>query len=413
MDFESKEDDDRISDFPDHILCHILSFIPTKYAVRTSVLSKRWKNLWASVPILDFDARLHGGFNSVIKMNEYPESEITFQNFVNRVMLLNDILHIQKFRLIYECHYSAAPISTWLHVATSHDILELELDFYLSVPKEFISFPMLKILEIRWVVYLDDKSTQKLLSGCQVLEELVIEETTREKPRVIDISMHTLKSFCFSYRFAIDISVDCPYKFVINAPNLEYFHVKGRISDDFVVKSLGNLVNAHLDLRHTAVLSDNYNLCQQRVFNLFKGITNVKFLLLSNDIVQLLSAAYNLNLPRFFNLTTVGLGIGVDICWKRLVTEFIRCSPDMDALVLNNKQGLYGDIEELHKIPRRHMPENLLFQLKDILIQELYSNFLPEAVENLLQDVNVLKRLSITCQCPIMLESLIGDAFES
>ncbi|KAJ7981730.1 FBD-associated F-box protein [Quillaja saponaria] len=46
---------DRITSLPTGILRHILSFLPTKHAVATSILSSRWKNLWVSVPNLDFD----------------------------------------------------------------------------------------------------------------------------------------------------------------------------------------------------------------------------------------------------------------------------------------------------------------------------------------------------------------------
>ncbi|KAH6832828.1 hypothetical protein C2S53_006075 [Perilla frutescens var. hirtella] len=48
-------EEDRMSQLPDAILQQIISFINIKQAVQTTILSKRWKNLWFSLSDLDFN----------------------------------------------------------------------------------------------------------------------------------------------------------------------------------------------------------------------------------------------------------------------------------------------------------------------------------------------------------------------
>ncbi|EOA33970.1 hypothetical protein CARUB_v10021465mg [Capsella rubella] len=47
--------EDRISELPDELLVMILKDVATEDAVKTSVLSQRWKNVWKDVPNLVFD----------------------------------------------------------------------------------------------------------------------------------------------------------------------------------------------------------------------------------------------------------------------------------------------------------------------------------------------------------------------
>ena len=46
---------DRISNLPDLLVSHILSFLTIKEAVATSILSSSWKTLWTLVPNLHLD----------------------------------------------------------------------------------------------------------------------------------------------------------------------------------------------------------------------------------------------------------------------------------------------------------------------------------------------------------------------
>lgn len=73
---------DKISEL-DAILSHI--FLPMRDVVQTIVLSKRWNNLWISIPNLDLD--------------EFKIPEINFRDFVDGVLSLHTSSNIQKCRL--------------------------------------------------------------------------------------------------------------------------------------------------------------------------------------------------------------------------------------------------------------------------------------------------------------------------
>ncbi|KAL6179100.1 hypothetical protein ACLB2K_050616 [Fragaria x ananassa] len=102
---------------------HILSCIPTLYSVRTTVLSKGWKNLWTFVPTLDFD---YGDRSWTIFEK--------FADFVDGALKLHNPPTIRKFRLhieniykVQEKHFSR--IRNWICAAMRHELSELDLYF--------------------------------------------------------------------------------------------------------------------------------------------------------------------------------------------------------------------------------------------------------------------------------------------
>lgn len=94
---ESQDGEDRISRLHDSILCVILSFLPTEYAVATSILSSRWKLVWISIPNL----RSNNGLCSRYKRTNNLTIDVStrFEKFVNRVLLLPHPSNINKFSL--------------------------------------------------------------------------------------------------------------------------------------------------------------------------------------------------------------------------------------------------------------------------------------------------------------------------
>jgi hypothetical protein len=67
--YNDDENKDILSNLPECVLLHILSFLNTKHTVQTCILSTRWKNLWKRVPafVINYSQiRLRSGFEKFV-----------------------------------------------------------------------------------------------------------------------------------------------------------------------------------------------------------------------------------------------------------------------------------------------------------------------------------------------------------
>jgi hypothetical protein len=90
---------DRLSDLPDGLLHTIMSFLPAPQVVQTSVLSRRWRDLWRSTPCISIeqrDFRITAGS----QRHEREEKWRKLENFTTNFLLFhNNVASLDKFRI--------------------------------------------------------------------------------------------------------------------------------------------------------------------------------------------------------------------------------------------------------------------------------------------------------------------------
>jgi len=132
---------DRISDLPDSILCHILSFVPTKLAATTIVLSKRWKQVWLSVLALHYDQESFKNFNS-------------FRNFISLTMSLWDKeipIHSFTFKAADPCRLSQRDYDRIFKIVMKRGVENLTFSnkmYFIKLPSLILSFRTLHVLKL-------------------------------------------------------------------------------------------------------------------------------------------------------------------------------------------------------------------------------------------------------------------------
>ncbi|XP_057438926.1 F-box/LRR-repeat protein At4g14103-like isoform X1 [Lotus japonicus] len=143
-------EEDIFSKLPEFVVGHILSLLPTKDAVRTSVLSKSWVSRWTFVNKLDLDDSV---FYSPKKKTC---GEQCFIDFVNRALLLTKSSSLDSFSLVIGNEYDACLFITWMTSILKRNVKNLRISSHFDFR---LPFPPL---------------TSRLLFESKLLEELEI-----------------------------------------------------------------------------------------------------------------------------------------------------------------------------------------------------------------------------------------------
>ncbi|XP_037480416.1 uncharacterized protein LOC119357641 [Triticum dicoccoides] len=232
---------DRLSALPDTLLHHIMSSLKAWEAVRTCVLARRWRHLWASSPYVDLRVRHSSGRDA-----DPPEE---FRHFAHRLFLLRDAsAPVGTLRLRSgdkDAGYDEDDASAWIRAAINRNARVIHLAGHRSeiASLERVQFVSchLKVLKLSYA-RLDGRILKQLSSCCTSLEELDLKDCLVTGARIVSASLKTL------------IMLKCKIKcvFSIAAPNLLLL----RLTTPYVrvpsFKNLGSLLTG------TIILDDSF-----------------------------------------------------------------------------------------------------------------------------------------------------------
>lgn len=214
------ESPDLISDLPQSILENILTRLSIRDAIRTSVLSTKWRYKWSTLTDLAFDEKC------VSPSTDRALVETNLVRFITGVLLLHQG-PIHKFHLSTSSLQCRPDIDQWLLFLSRNGIKELVLELgegefrvpsclfkclkltrlelchcEFDPPKSFNGFSSLKSLNLHQIL-VSPEAIESLISGCPLLEFLSL-----------------------SYFDSLVLS--------ISAPNLMYLYLDGEFKDIFL-----------------------------------------------------------------------------------------------------------------------------------------------------------------------------------
>ncbi|KAL5736209.1 hypothetical protein ACOSQ2_030997 [Xanthoceras sorbifolium] len=363
---EKNQNSDRISSLHDTIIYHIFSFLPTLYVVRTSILSKRWYNLWNFLPYVYFD---DGCFNDANGL-EQPEEirRIKFRDSVNEFMSrrISSTMSIIKFQLSTRCRFHGSHMNEWISAAIRAGVEELDVCIG----------DIENHLEYRWPSCLFD---------CRSLVTL--------KLSIDDMFFHFPESFCFPNLKVMHLNsiilaknfhhqlMNCPKlevlclnRFFVYVDPLPSSNTFQDLTDGHHSKVLSNLDDAFI----AVVMFDREPIGEvgRWLSTLLRKLSNVKTLQLSYRTIKVLQyseAALLNHLPTFCNLKHLDLELGgedgnvVDILACVLRRSLVLQSLHLRYVSASGLRTLHGTLK-----PEEFLSVYLLAKLKKIRVDNFW-----------------------------------------
>ncbi|KAF8092739.1 hypothetical protein N665_0402s0027 [Sinapis alba] len=246
---------DLICELPDELLLKILSALPSKDVVTTSVLSKQWQPLWKEMKTLRYDAERPYG--------------ITVYKFT---LFVSTRSKVEILQLKLNPCYAKSVIKRLVNYAVARSLRELRIEMLydsFELPESLFSYPKLetlileklsledvtpnadltclKHLHLLSVRFSCDESVKTLLSICPSLEELIVRRSSYTNVKIFAINVPTLTSL------SIDNSSGKSrpkgvHGFVINAPSLRSFSIRDSFSNYLRFGNMPELVKSTVNV---------------------------------------------------------------------------------------------------------------------------------------------------------------------
>ncbi|GER31900.1 F-box family protein [Striga asiatica] len=254
---ENDYDPDLITQLPQSIIETILTKLPIRDAVKTSILSTKWRYKWASLTHLVFDDWSSAHYNDRALVQD------KIVNFITRCLFLHEG-PIHKFSLCSSYLQSSPDIDQWLLFISRKGVKELilelgegewfrapssvfscknltRLELYrceLNPPLDFSGFSCLKYLNLQQVMIPPD-DIECLISSCPLLESLTL-----------------------SYFDSLELT--------LRAPNLKYLILEGEFKD-LCLASTPQLVAISVAMYMTDDIAEHFELSSSCNFDKLLG----------------------------------------------------------------------------------------------------------------------------------------------
>ncbi|XP_010239264.1 putative F-box/FBD/LRR-repeat protein At2g05300 isoform X1 [Brachypodium distachyon] len=182
------DDEDRLSALPDPLLQHVLSFLPSRLAVRTCALARRWRHQWKSVPAVR------------VKCSDFANNNL-LRCFVNHFLPLRDRAPLRECDIgayngrdippliLYALLFRVQVLRVDLTIAgnyaqlrngnlVSEQLVRLELKCVQLEESHFLDFsscPKLEVVKMDCCAYDSDILSQSLrhlsITGCTLIPD--------------------------------------------------------------------------------------------------------------------------------------------------------------------------------------------------------------------------------------------------
>ncbi|XP_068644792.1 F-box/FBD/LRR-repeat protein At1g13570-like [Aristolochia californica] len=280
MDFQNKrtftEKKDSISKLLENIIHLILSFLPLKCAVKTSILSRQWINMWKPLwiytTIIDFDEE----FTTNLKKTHYVQ-------VVHQLLQLHTLDKVKKFCMFFcpSDRYSFDLIE-WIEFVKVKGVGELVLDLSGNVrhsdsiddddirwgmnkfrmPNSLFSCLSISSLDLTWCIlepphdFKGFKALRSVALYGVTINGVQLGEIIRRSPLLEDLTMsycNSLKSVKIDHFQLKILTLESCFnveEMEIRTPNLKNLQYKGQVCDNPIFNDVSSINEATLLLTH-------------------------------------------------------------------------------------------------------------------------------------------------------------------